>query len=172
MYEGMGSEQQRRDTQWKAVSAQFKVSVCLSIATAIAAEGLARWSQSSSMLGNAWDADSRVMIYVSLLYVVILPVLLVRIFAALREYRVPTRALGDRLLFAALAVATLPLIIALPILLLVMGPQAVGSAHAAYMLFAMSLPGMAVGGSVLAYAAALAVWMLFGGMRRMMSTRG
>jgi len=172
MYGGMGSEQQRRDTQWKAVSAQFKVSVCLSIATAIGADCLARWSTSPGMLGDAWGVGPRVMIYVALLYAVVLPVLLVRIFAALREYTVPTRALGDRLLFAALAVATLPLIIALPILLLVMGPQAVGSAHAAYMLFAMSLPGMAVGGSVLAYAAALAVWMLFGGMRRMMSTRG
>lgn len=115
---------------------------------------------------------ARVMIDVALLYAVVLPVLLVRIFAALREYTVPTRALGDRLLFDVLAVASLPLIIALPILLLVMGPQAVGSAHAAYMLFAMSLPGMALGGSVLAYAAALAVWMLFVGMRRMMSTRG
>lgn len=172
MYESTDSERQRRDAQWRAVSAQFKVSVYLSIATAIVAECLAQWSPFSSMLGDAWGVGSRVVIYVAFLYAVILPVLLLRIFVALRDYKVPTRALGDRLLFAVLAVATLPLIIALPILLIVMGPQAVGSAHATYTLFAMSLPGMALGGSVLAYAAALAIWMLFGGMRRMMSTCG
>lgn len=171
MHESMDSERQQRDAQWRAVSAQYIVSVYLSIAAALVAEGLARWPRSSSMLGDAWGAGSRAMIYVFLLYAVILPVLLVRIFAALRKYRVPARGVGDRLLFAVLAVATLPLIISLPMLLLMMGPQAAGNAHAAYMLFTRSLPGLAVGGSVLAYAAALAIWMLLGGMRRMFTRR-
>ncbi len=84
MYEGMDSEWQQRVAQWKAVSAQFKVSVYLSTAIAIVADCLARWSTSPGMLGDAWGVGPRVMIYVALLYAVVLPVLLVRIFAALR----------------------------------------------------------------------------------------
>lgn len=169
MFEGHDPARQQREAQWRAVSAQFKFSVYMSIGIALAADGVARWVPLPTRLATAWEVDQRVLVYVSLLYALVIPVLLSRVSAVLREYKVPRREMADRLLFAVLAVATLPLIIALPILLLIMGPQSVGAAHSAYALFTNSLVGLALGGSFLAYGAALAGWMLFGGMMRMFS---
>lgn len=162
---------QKREAQWKVVSAQLKVSVYLSIGAALTADGLARWVPSPIQLADDWGMEQQMVIYLSLLYAVVLPVLLVRMFNALREYKVPRRSLPDRLLFAVLAGATLPVIIALPALLLLMGPQTVGRAHSAYMFFTGSLIGTALGGGVMAYAAAIAGWMLVGGMRQLLFQR-
>lgn len=164
MFEGMDPEQQRRDAQWQEVSRMFKGAMWLSAAIALVAEVLHRLQAVERLLADDLVVDARAWVYAGLMYLVSVPVLFVRMRRALSGYKPPRNSVSTRIFAMVFGAVSCTGMILLPVIVIRLGPDAAARGHSIYQLFSGSVFGTAVVGGIMGYGAAMAAWMLFCGL--------
>lgn len=164
MFEGMEPEQQQRDVQWQQVSRLFKMAMWLSVCLALAAEAIRQLPMVKQLMGDDRAGDARAWVYVALMYLVSVPLLFLRMRRALSGFKPPENSLATRVFVASGGALICIGLIVLPIIVLEWGTGATPRGQSLYLLFSRHVLGTALVGGVLGYGAALAAWMLFCGV--------
>lgn len=164
MFEGMNPDQQQRDEQWQQVSRLFKMAMWLSACLALAAEAIHRLPMVKQLIEGERADDARAWVYVALMYLVSVPLLFLRMRRALSGFKPPDNSLSTRVFVASAGALICIGLIVLPVIVLEWGPSAALRGQSLYHLLSGNVLGTALVGGVLGYGAALAAWMLFCGV--------
>lgn len=112
--------------------------------------------------------DSRAWLYVGLTYLIAIPVRFLLMRRLLTGYPVPWNPLGKRWLLGIFSLILCSGLILLPVMVLAIGEHVAGRGKGFYQLFIGSPIGTFLMGSVLAYGAAMAAWLLLVGTVRLL----
>lgn len=164
MFEGPDPDQQRRDAQWQEVSRLFKTAMWLSVCLALAADAIHRLPMVKQLIDGERADDARAWVYVALMYLVSVPLLFLRMRRALSGFKPPNNGLSTRAFVATGGALICIGLILLPLIALEWGPSAAPRGQSLYQLLSGNVLGTALVGGVLGYGAALAAWMLFCGV--------
>ena len=115
------------------------------------------------------DHQVRAWIYIFVLYVVIVPVIYLRIIESFSSLKTPDNTLEKRILVTILTFSLSLFICFLPIIVMFIGPDSVGRASAFYHLFVDTLFGLFLCGAMMGYSIALFAWCMSFGLFRLWS---
>jgi hypothetical protein len=165
---GMNDRQQQRNAQWGSVSRLFWPAMAMSALLAAGAHVLHRTGAYPHALLDSAGTDVRSWLYVALMYLVAIPVLFFQMRRRLAGYPVPWSPVLKRWLLGAFSLVLCSGLMLLPVIVLTVGSSAAGRGKGLYQLFTGSLFGTFLVGTVLAYGAAMAAWLLLVGTPRLL----
>ena len=149
-----------RQEHWDRISALFKHALWMSALAGISAELLMHIPVLSGLVRQNDPQLARTWVYVSLMYVIVVPLLFVRIAITLSKYRPPHHSFFARISVSFFMVVMCLVWILSPAALLKMGDAAIGRAHLAYLAFTQYLLGTILTGAVIFYCVAIAAWLI------------
>lgn len=159
-----------RQVHWKRISVLFKHVLWISLLMCVLAHMLVDVPEVVRLVPDGEFPVARAWIYVVLMYVIAVPVLFAAMVRSLASYRPPQHALGKRLVIASFAVVMCALWILSPLAVLLLGPDAAGRAHLAYVAFTGNFFGTILAGALLFYSVAVAAWLTLVGVPRLWSS--
>ena len=159
-----------RQEHWKRVSGLFKHVLWISLLLCVVAHFLAHIPEVARLVPEGEFPVLRTWIYVVLMYAIAVPVLFAAMVVALSSYRPPHHALGKRLVIALSAVLMCALWILSPLAVLLMGHDAAGRAHLAYLAFTGHFIGTVLTGALLFYSVSIAAWLMLVGTVKLWSS--
>lgn len=144
------------ESLWKPITAAYKWVLAFALVAAVIADVCA--AQFAPEMGR-----TRLFLWIS--YTTAVPALTVYLWRKLRTYKFPKRGLGKKLLATSLGITLMPCVALCPWLLAALGPTTSSwRARSAWDLMDGSIPGLALMGGTLVYAAAIVLWMMVFGL--------